>query len=158
MINEEKIIEAAVKFNEENYSQIDNDFQNALNITSVKSFIAGAEWAINLKEKSEIKKNMGLDVTVRKIKKKHIVEDMTIEQMFENGSFVHDFCKRSGIEEWVDSMDFTELEMFEALAYKILLKEKLPNFTKNNWKIEEIKEMYGKFDENEFIYIARFDW
>lgn len=101
---------------------------------------------------------MGLDVEVKKIRKKHILEDMTIEQMFNNGSFVHDYCKISGIEEWVDSMDFTELEQYEALAYRILLKENLPNFTKNNWRIDEIKQMYEAFDENKFIYIARFDW
>lgn len=46
--------------------------------------------------------------------------------MFNNGSFVCDFCKSGGIEEWIDSMDFTELEEYEALAYKILSKENLP--------------------------------
>lgn len=101
---------------------------------------------------------MGLDVEVKKIRKKHILEDMTIEQMFNNGSFVCDFCKRGGIEEWVDSMDFTELEEYEALAYKILSKENLPKFKKRNYRTECIEAMYEKFDENKFIYIARFDW
>jgi hypothetical protein len=101
---------------------------------------------------------MGLDVKVIKIRKKHILEDMTIEQMFKNGSFVRDYCKISGIEEWVYSMDFTELEEYEALAYKILSKENLPKFKKRNYRIECIEAMYEKFDENKFIYIARFDW
>jgi hypothetical protein len=101
---------------------------------------------------------MGLDVKVNKLRRKHILEDMTIEQMFNNGSFVCDFCKRAGIEEWVNSMDFTELEEYEALAYKILSKENLPKFKKRNYRTECIEAMYEKFDENKFIYIARFDW
>jgi hypothetical protein len=72
--------------------------------------------------------------------------------------YKHGIITLEEFEEWIDSMDFTELENHEALAYKILSKENLPKFKKRNYRIECIEAMYEKFDENKFIYIARFDW
>lgn len=45
-MEKKKIYDAAAKYVENNHSQADNDFQNAMNFAAVKAFIAGAKWVI----------------------------------------------------------------------------------------------------------------
>jgi len=45
-LSKEEITDAAFDYAEKNHSQEDNDFQNAMKIAVLKSFVAGAEYAL----------------------------------------------------------------------------------------------------------------
>ena len=99
---------------------------------------------------------MGLDIRIRRIRKKYVNELDTPKEVYENEHAQHISCFRN-LWEWILLFKLTKEESKEALAYRFLTKD-----YKCNVEEKEVNEMINNFinslDTDTFVYVLQLDY
>lgn len=92
---------------------------------------------------------MGLDVTIVKIRKKNIISDATIEELYKDGKYVSQY---RNIWDILSILNLTPLENDNGECYRII--NDIPIHKLNNCGLET--EIF--LDNDKFTYILKADW
>lgn len=99
---------------------------------------------------------MGLDIRIRRIRKKYVNELDTPKEVYENEHAQH-ISYFNNLWKWILLFKLTKKESKEALAYRFLTKD-----YKCNVEEKEVNEMINNFidslDTDTFVYVLQLDY
>ena len=99
---------------------------------------------------------MGLDIRIRKIRRKYFDDSVTAEEVFknENSTFVAEF---RNVWDWVNKFNPTDEEDDNGCFYRYVTKSRVEQLVGDN-ETKRLKGLVKDFDFNKFIYTVEFDY
>lgn len=98
---------------------------------------------------------MGLDIKLVRVRKKHVVIDSKIEDLYEKGTYVSE-CRNAW--DLLAILNLSKNEKDNAVCYRII--NDLPIYRLCNCGVLtlEFLETYESLDRDKFVYIIKCDW